>query len=340
MSNHHAEHRFGLAGAPMENGRFVNLPDSPRPQCGTRGFLGFLWRRALDFDAPQIPDDHLLTKPEVLNGISRTPAPAITWLGHAAFLIRLGGLTILTDPFLGDVAAPAPAPTPKRFAPPALRADELPPVDVILVSHNHYDHLDASTVSSIDNKPAVQVVAPLNLGGFFAKRGYRKITELDWWQATPIAGLKITATPSIHFSRRGLFDANKTLWASYVIEYNGHKLFFAGDTAYGAVFKEIERRLGPIGTALLPIGAYEPRGVMVTAHVNPEEAVQIGRDLRAKRLVAMHWGSIVLTDEPAFEPPQRFSVAAQSAGYADRDTWVMAVGETRSLAADVHKPQD
>jgi L-ascorbate metabolism protein UlaG (beta-lactamase superfamily) len=180
---------------------------------------------------------------------------------------------------------------------------------------------------------------PSGLGAFFASRGYSDVRELGWGEGTFLSrsssssssssSVSVTCLPSIHFSGRTPFDRNATLWCSWSIVSPSLRLFFAGDTGYGPVFGDLGRTHGPFDVALLPIGAYEPSSIMRPVHLNPEEAVAAGRDLRASTLVAMHWGTIVLTDEPAFEPPVRFRAAARAAGYADERAWVMRIGETR-----------
>ena len=325
----------GAAGRPYHHTAdgFRNPPGSPERGGDFGDWVSFLFRR-LGRRSPEVvlPDGHVLPTAEVHAGINgQNGADSLTWLGHASFLIRLDGCTVLTDPFLTDYASPLAPLGPRRFAPPALRSDQLPRVDVLLLSHNHYDHLDLATIEALPGKAQIQVVVPLRLAGYFSERGYPNVQELDWHQQTVVRGLRVTALPAIHFSRRTLFDRNQTLWTGYVIEGRRKRLHFAGDTAYGPVFAELAAELDPFDLALLPIGAYEPRVLMRGSHTTPEEAVQIGRELRAERIVGMHWGSIVLTDEPPFEPPGRFRTAAAAAGWRDDATWVLRIGETRPL---------
>ncbi len=269
----------------------------------------------------------------------RTAGPeSLTWLGHASFLLRTGGLTVLTDPFLSDRASPTAGFGPKRFVPPGLPLRELPPIDAIVISHNHYDHLDARSVEeiSLKGRGAPVAVVPSGLGPFFSSRRYSDVRELTWGEGTLLrksssfSPVSFSCLPCIHFSGRTPFDRNATLWCSWSIESAGRKVFFAGDTGYGPVFGEIGRRIGPFDIALVPIGAYEPKSIMQPVHCNPEEAVSVGRDLGAHTLVAMHWGTVVLTDEPAFEPPGRFRAAASRAGIPDGRAWIMRIGETRA----------
>jgi N-acyl-phosphatidylethanolamine-hydrolysing phospholipase D len=325
----------GAPGRPYHHTAdgFRNPPGSPERGGDFGDWTSFLFRR-LGRGSPDVvlPNGHVLPTAEVHAGIDgQNGADSLTWLGHASFLIRLDGCTVLTDPFLTDYASPLAPLGPRRFAPPALRPDQLPRVDVLLLSHNHYDHLDLATIEALPGKTQIQVVVPLRLAGYFGERGYPNVQELDWHQQTVVGGLRVTALPAIHFSRRTLFDRNQTLWTGYVIESRRKRLHFAGDTAYGPVFAELAAGLDPFDLALLPIGAYEPRVLMRGSHTTPEEAVQVGRELRAARLVAMHWGSIVLTEEPPFEPPERFRRAAAAAGYRDDTAWVLRIGETRPI---------
>jgi N-acyl-phosphatidylethanolamine-hydrolysing phospholipase D len=259
-----------------------------------------------------------------------TGPESLTWLGHATFLLRTGGKTILTDPFLSERASPLRGLGPKRFVPPGLPLESLPPIDAIVISHNHYDHLDARTVESFSSKEGITAVVPKGLGGFFFQRGYRDVRELAWNENTLLGNVVFTALPCIHFSGRTPFDRNATLWCSWSIAAPALKVFFAGDTGYGPGFAETGARHGPFDLALVPIGAYEPASIMRPVHCDPEEAVSLGRDVRAATLVAMHWGTIVLTEEPPFEPPGRFRAAASRAGFSDGQAWVMRIGETRA----------
>ena len=323
----------GLAGRPYHHtaSGFRNPPGSPGRHADFGDWAGFFLRRLGGAPEVALPDGHVLAATAVQAGLDgQNGADSLTWLGHASFLIRLDGRTVLTDPYLTDYASPLAPFGPKRFAPPALRPEELPPIDLILLSHNHYDHLDLATIAALPGKARVQVVAPLRLGRYFSERGYPNVRELDWYQRTVVHGLELTALPAIHFSRRTLFDRNQTLWTGYAIQSRRRRIHFAGDTAYGPVFGEMAAALDRFDLALLPIGAYEPRALMQASHTTPEEAVQIARELRAERIVGMHWGAIALTDEPPFEPPERFRRAA-AAGWRDEAAWVMRIGETRRI---------
>jgi L-ascorbate metabolism protein UlaG (beta-lactamase superfamily) len=277
--------------------------------------------------------DYKLSEEQSINQFNLLKnSDSITWLGHASFLIKINNKHILTDPHLTPWASSVPGTGPKRFSEPGISIKNLPKIDMIIISHSHYDHLSKSTLKQLPNKEDIHIIIPLGLKYFFEKLGYTKITELDWHENIQIENIKFTALPARHHSRRTLFDKNKTLWASWLINFNDTKVYFSGDTAYSStIFKEINSKYGDINYALVPIGAYEPRKIMKYNHTNPKEAVQIGLDLKAKNIIAMHWGTFNLTDESPDEPPRKFLEEAINLGYEDNSTWVMKIGESRTL---------
>ncbi|MDL2718683.1 MAG: MBL fold metallo-hydrolase [Acidobacteriota bacterium] len=311
--------------------RFRNPPGSPPQIAGPADFAPFFLRRALD-RPPAVPAGHVIPLAEAKAMLAAAGPESLSWLGHACFLIRTGGFSILTDPFLSDYASPVAGLGPRRYVPPGISLEGLPKIDAIVISHNHYDHLDDRSVReiSLKGRGKVAAVVPSGLGSFFSSRGYSDVRELGWGDRTLLRNLKFSCLPCIHFSGRTPFDSNRSLWASWSIVSPSLSLFFAGDTGYGPVFAETGRQYGPFDLALVPIGAYEPSSIMRPVHCDPEEAVALGRDVRASTLVAMHWGTIVLTDEPPFEPPGRFRAAANRAGYPDDRAWVLKIGETRA----------
>lgn len=308
---------------------FRNPPGSPEGGGDFGDWMGFFWRNTNRGDDVVLPEDHVLPRDQVMAGLEMD-GDRLTWLGHASFLMTLAGKTIVTDPFLSDHASPVPPLGPKRFAPPALRAAELPPIDLLLLTHNHYDHMDLPTLDALPIASGARAVVPLGLRGYVENRGFAEIMEMDWYDRFTIGDLTVMALPAIHMSKRGLFDRNRTLWTSYGLKGPSRSVYVAGDTAYGPVFKSMKSTFD-FDVGLVPIGAYEPRLLMRQVHATPEEAVQIGVDLGIKRLVGKHWGTIQLTDEPLFEPPGRFRAAAAAAGYAEEDTLVMKIGETRAI---------
>ncbi len=317
----------------LPDGTFRNPPGSPTRGGSPAEWRSFLWRRLVDAPpAPVIPEGHVLEREAVLAGIAAAHGgDAVTWLGHASFLIRLGGRTILTDPFLTERASPLPWFGPRRCAGPGLPPRLLPPIDILLLSHNHYDHLDLRTLDQLQEPARIHAAMPLRVARYLDTSRYAQTVELDWMQRVEIAGVRITCLPAIHFSKRGLFDRNASLWCGFLLESDSATILFTGDTAYGPVFTEIAPQLPRPDLALVPIGAYDPRNLMQASHCTPEEGVSIGRELGARRLCGMHWGTIQLTDEPPFEPPGRFREAASAAGYAAEDAWTLAIGETRAL---------
>jgi len=234
----------------------------------------------------------------------------LTWVGHSTFLWQHLGINLITDPHLTDRASPLEFIGPKRLNPPAIELSELPSIDFVIISHNHYDHLDRKTVLALTKqqreKPPYFLV-PLGLKNWFADIGITEnVIELDWWQSKQIGQWNFTAVPVQHWSKRGLFDTNMTLWAGWVVRSPEQKLFFAGDTGYSKDFIEIGKRYGPMDLSLIPIGAYAPRWFMKDMHVNPEEAVKIHIDVESRQSIGMHWGTFLnLTEEPLLEPPQR-----------------------------------
>src|ERR1019366_563454 len=243
--------------------RFRNPEGSLPRAAGLAEFAPFFLRRLRDRRPPPVPPGHVVPLPEEKELLRSAGPESLTWLGHASFLLRTGGLTVLTDPFLSDRASPMAGFGPKRFVPPGLPLEELPPIDVVVLSHNHYDHLDARTIEALPGKGHVVAAVPAGLGDFFRRRGSRDVRELRWWEETRIgADFILAALPSNHFSGRTPFDRNATLWASWAIASRTRKVFFAGDTGYGPVFGEIGRRIGPFDLGLVPIGAYEPSSIM------------------------------------------------------------------------------
>jgi N-acyl-phosphatidylethanolamine-hydrolysing phospholipase D len=268
--------------------------------------------------------------------------PSLTWIGHSTFLIQLEGMNLITDPIFTERASPVYFAGPKRITPVGLALEDVPPLDVVLISHNHHDHLNEYSVRALlarqPGNPPLFVV-PAGLGNWFRRRGFPRVAELDWWDSVQAGalegrtGLKIHAVPVQHWSQRTAFLVNHSRWLGFIVEGRGGKLFFPGDTGYSKDFADIRERFGPMTVALLPIGAYEPEWFMKPMHTNPEEAAQIHRDLDAKLSVAMHWGTFALTDEPFEEPPLRFREAMRGQGAAEKEYWVMGHGETRSLGS-------
>ena len=235
-----------------------------------------------------------------------TFSDSVMWIGQSTILLNYKNLTVLTDPQFSNRASPLFFGGPKRVTPTPFEIEDLPNIDIVLISHNHYDHLDRSSIKDlVKHQPSIKFMVPLGLAQTLYKWGAVDVTELDWWQAVKFQEVEIQATPVKHWSSRSLFDRNKSLWAGWMIKWDDFSFYFAGDSGYSSDFKETAKRLGNPTLAAIPIGAYEPRDFMKAAHMNPEEAVKVFEDLQAKYGVAIHWGTFKLTTERMDEPPER-----------------------------------
>lgn len=227
----------------------------------------------------------------------------ITYINHSTFLIQTDGLNIITDPVYSERVSPFSFAGPKRMRPPGIRFDDLPDIDFVLLSHNHYDHLDINTLKKINEIHAPVFITPLGVDLYLHKKGITNTVSLDWWQAHVVNdSVSISAVEAQHFSSRGMFDRDKTLWAGYVIEATSGNIYFAGDTGYNNFFEKIGRDYAPIKTALIPIGAYIPRWFMSPVHVDPKQAVQIHKEVGAELSIGMHYGTFPLADDGELDP--------------------------------------
>ena len=277
----------------------------------------------------------------------KSASPAITWIGHASMLVQAGGLNVLTDPVFSERASPVQFLGPRRAQPPGIALADLPLIDVVLISHNHYDHLDKTSVIAIAErsraagKPTLFLV-PLGIKTWFADLGITNVVEMDWWDSRTYKGVEFNFTPVQHWSSRGIGDRSETLWGGYAVFAPDFQWYFSGDTGYSKDFIDTRARFatrqtpekgGGFDLALIAVGGYQPRWFLTEQHVNPDEAVQIHQDLGAKRSVGVHWGTFELTDEGLDLPPRDLALAAQAHGLKNADFTVMAVGETRVLPA-------
>ena len=269
---------------------------------------------------PRVPvDTASLKSPDV--------KPQVTWIGHSTVLFQMGGKTVITDPVFSDRCSPVSFAGPKRYQKPALTVAELPPVDFAVISHNHYDHLDKASVLALGE--SVHWLVPLGVKAWFTDLGIKNVTELDWWQEITIGDVRFVATPTQHWSARGVLDRFETLWASWLVEVEGVRFWFGGDTGYNPVqFKEIGERFAPIDLAAIPIGAYEPRWFMKDMHVNPQEALLIHNDIGARWSFGIHWGTFQLTDEAPLDPRQVLLKFRDQMGLSEDDFTTLAIGET------------
>ncbi len=305
------------------------------PHPGPQSYWRWQWERWRN-GVPVVPAGgwHFpVVKPDIAFLKANRTQNTVTWIGHATVLLQLSGVNILTDPHFTDRASPVSFAGPKRWVPPALSLDELPHIDVVLISHNHYDHLDLATVTALARQASgpPRFYVPLGLR-WFRDQNLPVHAELDWWDQRDDGLLKVHLVPVQHWSARTWWDRNETLWGGFVVEAPNFRFICTGDTGYSADFKDIAKRFGSFDLAALPIGAYAPRWFMQTQHVNPAEAVQIHRDLNARQSLAVHWGTFVLTDEPLDEPPRQLAAALDAQRVAREAFWIVTHGETRTLA--------
>jgi L-ascorbate metabolism protein UlaG (beta-lactamase superfamily) len=304
--------------------RFFN----PGVPTSSRGLLEVLrWRLRGERSAwPRGQTDHP-TYPAPPDAVQDGSA-AVTFINHASFLIRLSGVVILTDPIFSERCSPVAWAGPRRVRPPGIAFADLPRPDIVLLSHNHYDHMDLPSLRAIQRHHGPRFVTTLGNAAALRRAGIVS-SELDWWQDVNIEGLRIIATPARHFSARTPFDRNRTLWAGFMIRTDNGQILFAGDSAAGTHWKQIRGRLGAPEIALLPVGAYEPRWFMAGAHMNPAEAVQAHQDLGAHRSIGMHFGTFQLTDEAIDAPLLALAEARDVAGLPEDRFTTHGFGETR-----------
>jgi N-acyl-phosphatidylethanolamine-hydrolysing phospholipase D len=240
--------------------------------------------------------------------------PTATWIGHSTLLVQLGGVNILTDPNWGERASPVGFAGPRRMVPPGMRFEDLPPIHAVVISHDHYDHLDVDTVTRLNRKFHPRFFVPLGIKAWLGDLGITDVVELDWWESREYRRLTFTCTPAQHSSGRGLRDQNLRLWSSWVVSGAGKRFFFAGDTGYTKSLAEIGKRLGPFDLAAIPIGGYSAWEARHPNHVNPEEALQLFEDIGGRLLVPIHFGTFDMNKEPFAEPPARLMKAALADG--------------------------
>ena len=325
---------FSPAGQDAKN-RYTNIADNLPSVSGKVRAKFFLGRIASTFSgrsgAPNlVPNDGALLRENAKNTTSTQPT--VTWVGHATMLVQMEHVTFLTDPIWSNKPSPVPFAGPKRFVKPGISLENLPPIDFVLISHNHYDHLDLPTLRDLAKLNAETIFfVPEGNGKLLRKNGIEQVQELNWGDTASYKGTTIHCLPTQHWSKRSLTDTRKALWSSWAVTGPERRFYFAGDTGYFAGFKEIGEKLGPFDLAAVPIGAYEPTAMMKVSHMDPEEAVQAALDLQANTAVAMHFGTFDLSEEPLAEPPLRFKAAAEATGLGVNNSWVLDVGETRQF---------
>jgi N-acyl-phosphatidylethanolamine-hydrolysing phospholipase D len=271
--------------------------------------------------------------------------PTVTWIGHGTALVQANGLNVLVDPIFSERASPVQLFGPKRAQPPGVAMADLPPIDAVLISHNHYDHLDRNSVAQLDEKAKAAgkttlFLVPLGLKAWFNNIGIDSVVELDWWQNYKVKDVEFHLTPVQHWSARSVNDRSATLWGGWAVLGADFHWYYAGDTGYSRDFTDTANHFagrqtaelgGGFDLALIPIGAYEPRWFMSQQHVNPMESVRIHQDVGAKRSIGVHWGTFALTDEPLDQPPHDLAVARQALGVQNADFGILAIGESRQF---------
>ena len=334
----------GFVQAYKHNNRWVNW--WARDRYGAVTFMSRIW---MEKDNSNIPDERTLNetlpvkRPFWINNATSINHDGVghvraTWLGHATVLAEVDGAVVLTDPIFSDRASAVQWAGPKRYRPPACNIDELPPkIDAVVISHDHYDHLDFNSVKTLNQRygSSLNWFVPKDLGSWFTSNfniSDENVHEMIWWEQKAIPNAKnnveIACLPSNHWCRRGMFDENRALWSSWAVIGPRKRFWFGGDTAYAECFKQIGQRYGPFDLSAIPIGAYEPQWFMKFVHVNPAEAVQIHQDIRSKKSLGIHWGTFKLTYEHYLEPRSLTKEKLAEKGISERDFQVINIGES------------
>ncbi|CAH1784122.1 unnamed protein product [Owenia fusiformis] len=332
----------------LSGGRFQN-PWSGWKMPGLGGVLK--WRMTQN-DQSNIPkkkeelDETLPVQDVDINEISQPPKNGmrVTWMGHASVLVQFDEISVLTDPVFSERCSPMPSIMgPKRYRPVPCQIDDIPTLDAVVISHNHYDHLDHGTVVQLNKKfgSKLKWFVPMGLKSWMNDTGCKNVVEMTWWEEQPLSehetagatsggsGVKFVCLPCAHWcTRKGPIDFNKVLWCSWGVIGPWNRFYFGGDTGYCEGFKQIGKKYGPFNLAAIPIGAYEPRNFMKCQHVNPEEAVMIHQDIGAKKSVGVHWGTFKLTDEFYLEPKSKVTDAMEAAGLKVEDFFTLNHGES------------
>jgi len=324
----------------MEKKPYHHLPDGTfrNPEGSPKRNENIKWSfRVFNKEKKKIkieyPKDHVISSSQVLKDLKKhNDEDYVAWIGHATFLIKLGDTTIITDPLFSKNSGPLIF-GPKRYVDSAIKLSELPKTDLFLLTHNHYDHLDYSTIRDFPYKKS-KVIIPLKLSKYFTRNGFKDVNELDWYEEIKVNDdLKVTLLPAVHWSKRTLTDTNKTLWGNFLIEYKDKKIFFACDTGFGDIYKLLGNKYGPIDLTFINIGAYNFRPMFDKSiyHTTPEEALNIAQDLNSKKVIGMHWGTIILSLEPTMEPPIRFKENSEKYGFTKENTILFKIGQVSKL---------
>lgn len=295
----------GESSDHFKSGRFVN-----QGNVEAKGFVAvFQWMLKRD-QGPWAKNYETETGSKPVDSTDRL---TITFVNHSTFLIQWNGLNLLTDPIWSERCSPFSFVGPQRMRPPGIAFEDLPEIDIVLISHNHYDHLDVPTLERIEESWSPLFIVPLGVKAMLDQKGMKNSIELDWWQQTA-TGIHIKSMPAQHFSGRGMFDRDKTLWCGYLLEHEGKKLYFAGDTGYGDFFKEIGKKEGPMDVSIIPVGAYMPEWFMSPIHISPQEAIQVHQDVKSQQSIAMHFGTFPLADDGQGKAEEELILGLDSLG--------------------------
>lgn len=277
------------------------------------------------YSIPKVDDSDIII-PERFN------STALTWIGHSTYLIQMDNANILTDPVWSSLVGPGNKIGPRRKSRPGVPWQKLPGIDVVLISHSHYDHLDEPTVRKLQQDFDPLFIVPLGVKSILAEWDITKVEERDWWHSIDLAGVRFICTPAQHTSRRGILDVDETLWSGWLIDGQDETVYFSGDTGYFPEFQNIARRSSKqIDVAILPIGAYKPRWYMRYMHMDPHDALAAYRDLNARFFAGMHWGTFDVADEYIDEPPKELNRAAKRLDIQNDAIWSFALGETKII---------
>lgn len=307
---------------------FLNNYDNTPPQ----GFWKWQWERRTAPSKPKEDFNPEIVKTDTSFLKQNKTKNTLTWMGHSSMFLQMDGQNILLDPIFSERASPLSFAGPRRLSALPFHIEELPNVDVIMVSHSHYDHLDLPTLKRVaELNPAARFFVPLGLKSLLEGEGIKIVEEFNWWENQQINNLTITFVPVQHWSARGLFDRNQTLWGGWHLEIKSFRFLYAGDTGYSKDFLDIKERLGPVDFAAIPIGAYEPRWFMKRQHVNPHEAILIHKDLAAKNSIGVHWGTFKMADEDMWMPVKDLEIAKEELKISENEFRVLKHGETIEL---------
>lgn len=316
--------------------------DAEKPHRGKKSFLNnydnspkanvwkWYWERLTAPKTKEPPFEPEILKVDLEYLRNNRTQTTYTWIGHASALLQIQGVNILIDPVFSDRVSPVSFMGPKRLVKLPVKIDELPPIDIVLVSHSHYDHLDLASLKELYKRDSekTKFLVPLGNKSLLEGEGIHNVAEFDWWDKSGVNGLKLIFTPAQHWSARSLWDHDQTLWGGWFVASENFKFLYTGDTGYSKDFQDIHERLGDMDLAMIPVGAYEPRWFMKKQHVNPEEAIRIHQDLRAKTSIGVHWGTFRLSDEPMIAPLQEITKAREKQNLSEQEFLMLKHGQT------------